>query len=183
MLQKRRWRLVSRRGLPPSFYINESVLCDAGQCTLAHGHNPSSSLSTAYHCQFRKKVMSYLSILIVSCLATLSLASPVARQVAPCVWDVTGKFTLLAISNDGAQTPLVIGSNDIPTVYGDFWMGVSTLFSVVSLHPRVNEPCMERRLPSLWRIQSPRPSSCHMAESTHTIRPGNSLPSRPTSTT
>ena len=92
--------------------------------------------------------MSYLSMVLFSCLATLSLASPVARQVSypVCPWDVTGRFALVAFSNDGL-TQLVLGMNGFGGT--EFSLAVITLFFLVaSLRSslEVNEPCLNRRL-------------------------------------
>ena len=101
--------------------------------------------------------MSYLSIALVSCLATLSLASPVARQsdklpytIVPC--DVAGNFTMLALRNEtGLElvTPLALGLNGLAGA--EYSLAVFTLFFFPRLLRRVNEPyCnMNRRLPGL----------------------------------
>ena len=102
--------------------------------------------------------MSYLSIVLVSCLATLSLASPVARQsdklpytIVPC--DVAGNFTMLALRNETSLelvTPLALGLNGLAGA--EYSLAVFTLFFFFPrLLRRVNEPCntMNRRLPGL----------------------------------
>jgi hypothetical protein len=66
----------------------------------------------------RIPVMSYLAILVISFLATLSLASPVARQTSLCPSNGTpnaSNFTLLAVSktDPSVQTPLALGSNGL----------------------------------------------------------------------
>ena len=76
--------------------------------------------------------MPYLSILIVSFIATLSLASPVARE-KPCSLNSSGngnEFRLLSVSKKDRdiQMPLAIGSNSDPQPNSDIWLGVSTLF-------------------------------------------------------
>ena len=82
----------------------------------------------------KERVMSYLSIVLVSCLATLSLASPVARQsdklpytIVPC--DVAGNFTMLALRNEtGLElvTPLALGLNGLAGA--EYSLAVFTLF-------------------------------------------------------
>ncbi|KAN0138196.1 hypothetical protein V8E53_004085 [Lactarius tabidus] len=62
--------------------------------------------------------MSYLAILVISFFATLSLASPVARQTSLCPSNGTpnaSNFTLLAVSktDPSVQTPLALGSNGL----------------------------------------------------------------------
>ena len=79
--------------------------------------------------------MSYLSILVVYFHATLSLASPMARQTAvQCPPGGSGNamnFSLLAVSkmDEGNQLALALGSNGGPTILGsDSFLVVSTLF-------------------------------------------------------
>ena len=77
--------------------------------------------------------MYYLSILILSFLATLSLASPVARRgVCPSngSGNVNNNSRLLSVSKDDSsvQSSLAIGSNSYPTPNSETWLGVSTLF-------------------------------------------------------
>ena len=84
--------------------------------------------------------MSYLSILVVSFFATLSLASPaVVRQTAgQCPPNGSGdatNFTLIAVSkvSDGVQFPLALGSNGGSTFPGsDSYLAVSTFSSISS---------------------------------------------------
>ena len=76
--------------------------------------------------------MPYLSILIVSFLATLSLALPVAREKL-CSLNSSrngNKFRLLSVSKQDRdiQMPLAIGSNSDPQPNSDIWLGVSALF-------------------------------------------------------
>lgn len=82
--------------------------------------------------------MSYhLAILIVSFLASLSLASPVARQtsLSACISDGTtsaDNFTLLAVSQVNpdliVQTPLALGPNGPAGPNSFSYLAVSTLF-------------------------------------------------------
>ena len=95
--------------------------------------NPSSSLYSCQESTQKERIMSYLSILMVSFLATLSLASPVVRQTTLCPWDGTpnaSNFTLLSVSkaNTSVQKPLALGSNGYPTLSSETWLGVSTFF-------------------------------------------------------
>ena len=77
--------------------------------------------------------MVYLSILILSFLATLSLASPVAQQTTLCPWNGTpnaSNFTLLSVStaDTSVQKPLALGSNGYSIPSSETLLGVSTFF-------------------------------------------------------
>ena len=79
--------------------------------------------------------MSYLSILVVSFLATLSLASPVARQTAaPCPTNGSGNamnFSLTAVSQEDVTKRWALGleSNGGSSLPGsDSFLGVETIF-------------------------------------------------------
>ena len=108
--------------------------------------------------------MSYLSIVLVSCLATLSLALPVARQlpssVTLCPYDVTDNFTMVAFFNRTdfeVVTPLALGLNGLAS--SEYSVAVFTLSS--RLLRGINEPYMNRRLPglSIQRTCSPSTSA------------------------
>ena len=99
--------------------------------------------------------MPYLSTLIISFLATLSLASPVARQADCPPLGGSGNqnnFKLVAVSAEDSSdvSPLAIGSNVYPSPGDDTYLGVYTLFFFFApLLPRADELYMERRLKAL----------------------------------
>ena len=75
--------------------------------------------------------MAYIAILVASFLATLSLASPVARQTSLCPWNGVpnaSNFTLLSVSkaDNSVQKPLALGSNGLPAPSSVAWLGVLT---------------------------------------------------------
>ena len=79
--------------------------------------------------------MSYISILVVSFLATLSLASPVARQTAAqCPSGGSGNaanFSLIAVSQEDVtnQWALAIGFNGGPSIpFSDSYLVVCTIY-------------------------------------------------------
>ena len=82
-------------------------------------------------------VMSFLTILVASFFATLSLGSPVARQTSLCSFasypNASNYFTLLAVSiaDTSVQTPLALGfpasNNTVPVI------GVIVFFWAISL--------------------------------------------------
>jgi hypothetical protein len=80
--------------------------------------------------------MSYLAILVVSFLTTLSLASPVARQTSPCPLNGTpnpaSHFTLLSVSkaDSSDQQPLALGLNGIPDS-STSWLGTANSIDTI----------------------------------------------------
>ena len=77
--------------------------------------------------------MSFLAILLLSSLATLSFASPVARQTSLCPWNGVpdaSNFTLLSVSKADAsiQKTLALGLNGLPAPSSVAWLGVIILF-------------------------------------------------------
>jgi hypothetical protein len=84
-------------------------------------------------------VMSSLAIRVIVAfsLATLILASPVARQASLCPWNGVpnaSNFTLLSVSKTetSVQKPLALGSNGLPAPSSVAWLGVFTLFFSVA---------------------------------------------------
>jgi hypothetical protein len=97
-------------------------------------------------------MMSYLAILVISFLATLSLASPVARQMGLCPWNGTpnaSNFTLVSVSkvDNSDQKSLALGLNGLSDS-SMAWLEVFPLFLPYRVYARADGLYLERRLPS-----------------------------------